>query len=212
MDELILVERFQRLLARWWLLVIAALAGALIGYLFNMLRPPVYEATARFYVSIDSSKTAHLLDQPLMYQYDEDMALAATEHILRDALVREIVSEAALKEGIQVAPADLLVDGHIERKHAFWELSYRNPDPGVAQKVVNLWAETGYKSMLAWKENGMLVDYIVFNEFTPADLPEEPVLFDRNSLMLAGAVLGLIAGVVLANAGIGFGPASRAKM
>ena len=85
----------------------------------------------------------------------------------------------------------------IERKHDIWELRYRNQDPATAQAIVNAWAQSGYQAMLSWQASGKAPDYVIFQAPTLALLPQQPVLYGRNNLVLAGALIGFISGVVI---------------
>ncbi|RPI27979.1 MAG: hypothetical protein EHM70_17220 [Chloroflexota bacterium] len=196
MSEFILLEQFNRIIKAWWLIVVAAILGGAAGYVFHRSHPPVYEATATFFVSIDASQTQELPKD--LYQYDEDIALAVTQAVILSPSVLENVTLAAHEQGIQVDPNGLFNNSAVERKHAFWELRYRDPDPSRAQTIANLWAEIAYQQMVAWKESGQIVNYVIFNPPIPAVTPEQPVLYGRNQLMLAGCLSGLVAGILLA--------------
>lgn len=195
MNEFSPVEQFYRLVRTWWLIVAAALLGGSAGYLFHRLNPPVYDAIATFYVTIDSTK---MPDLPILqYQYDEDLALSMAQAALIDTNVQTSVLDQAMKKNIHLELADLQQNSRIERRHAFWLLHYWNPNPAVAQTVVNLWAKQGYQLMKFWQENKTLLGYIVFAPPSLAALPPNPMLYHQNQVMLAGAVIGLIAGIIL---------------
>ncbi len=195
MEEFIPIEHFNRLLRNWAWIVVAALVGGLAGYLFHRANPPLYEAVASFYVTIDATQLPEL--NAVQRQYDEDIALAMTEAAMRDTGVQERVIQQAAAQQIPLDTGDLVENSRIERRHAFWQLRYRDPDPALAQAVVNLWAEESYKLMRAWEEGDYLPNYV---RFTPPELavkPGQPKLFRLNQVVLAGALLGLIAGIAL---------------
>ena len=85
----------------------------------------------------------------------------------------------------------------IERKHDIWELRYRSQDPATAQAIVNAWAQTGYQAMLSWQASGKAPDYVIFQPPTQATLPQQPVLYGLNNLVLAGALIGFICGIII---------------
>ena len=87
----------------------------------------------------------------------------------------------------------------IERKQDVWELRYRNTDPQVAQEVVGGWAEIGYQTMLSWQETGKIPDYVIFQPPATGLLPQAPVVYDRNKVILAGALIGFIVGIIVTN-------------
>jgi hypothetical protein len=51
--------------------------------------------------------------------------------------------------------------------------------------------------MLSWQASGKAPDYVVFQPPTQALLPQQPVLYGRNNLVLAGALIGFIAGIII---------------
>jgi hypothetical protein len=193
MSEFSPIEYFSRLMKTWWLIVVAAFLGGFLGYLFHRARPPIYEATASYYVTIDSTKMPEL--PSLQYQYDEDLALAMTQAALMDQGVQSRVIEKAGAQNISIDLVNLQENSGIERKHAFWYLHYRHSDPALAQIVVNLWAEEGYKLMRAWQESKTLLDYVIFAPPRLATLPRRPSLYHQNQVVLAGALIGLLAGI-----------------
>jgi uncharacterized protein involved in exopolysaccharide biosynthesis len=192
MDEFIAIEALHRFYRSWWLLAISAVIGGLGGYVFHLSNPPIYEAVATFFVSIDFSKLGEL---PLT-QYDEDIALAATEWILFSPEVTNQVIDEAQNKNIILDLDALNQGGSIERRHAFWELRFRNPNPSLAQEVVNLWAETGYQAMVLWQEEGRIVDFVTFQPPTLAGLPNNPSILGRFQVVLAGSLIGLIVGLL----------------
>jgi hypothetical protein len=199
MDEFIPIEHFNRLLKTWWIIVAAALLGGLVGYVFHRLKPPVYEATAIFYVTIDSTKLAEL--NAVQRQYDEDIAVSMTEAAMRDAGVQERALIQAAEQNISLDLADLQENSRIERRHAFWQLRFQHPDPAVARTVVNLWAGQSYELIKAWEAGSYLPNYVAFTPPSLAAIPRQPVIYHRNQVVLAGALLGLIAGIVLVEMG-----------
>ncbi len=190
---------FSRTLDLWWLVFIAMLIGGALGFAFFYFHPPLYEATATYDVSIDLAAFPLQGFREDLIIYNEDMAVNITQEILiSDEVIRNVLSQLN-SEGIPVSIQDLFQNYTIERKHDVWELRYRSQVPANAQAVVNTWAEIGYQAMLSWKASGKTAPYVVFQSPTQALLPTEPVIYGRNSLMLAGALIGLIVGILCAN-------------
>jgi hypothetical protein len=190
---------FKRVMSLWWLVALATILGGAFGYLFYLLRPPVYEATATYIVTIDLNRFPIQGMREDLIQYNEDIALNTTQDVLFSSQVRDSVITQAKNQVLSLTPYHLLTDSTIERKQDVWELRYRNQDPEAAQTVVNLWANIGYKEMLSWQESGKAPNYVIFQPPSPALTPQEPVLYDRNKVMLAGALIGLIVGINLSN-------------
>jgi hypothetical protein len=194
MNEYILIERFYRLARLWWLIVLAALLGSLVGYLLHTSRPPIYEATAIFEANIDFSR----LEGVALTQYDEDLALSTMSQALYyspelyDRLIPHPTFQASGMDYYTWIPSVT-----IERQHAFWKLRFRHPDPQIAQSLVNLWAELGDGLIREWQAAGKFPDYVVVSTPRLADLPLEPAIYGRNQMMFASTLLGMLVGIAL---------------
>jgi len=101
--------------------------------------------------------------------------------------------------GISLTPNDLINNSTIERKQELWELRYRSQDPQQAKVIVDTWAKLGYEAMLSWQESGKAPDYVKFNPPTLADIPLHPIVYDRNKVIFAGALIGFIVGIITAS-------------
>ncbi len=189
----------SRVMNIWWLVLLSTFLGGLFGFIFFHLHPPVYEATATYFVTLDLDRFPIQGVREDLIQYNEDMALNTTEGAL---VSNEVLNQVILqvKEiGQTLTVKDLLDDSTIERKHDIWELRYRNHDPAIAQSIVNTWAQVGYQAMLSWQAAGLAPDYVVFQPPTLALVPQQPVLYRQNNLMLAGALIGFIIGIFLSS-------------
>jgi uncharacterized protein involved in exopolysaccharide biosynthesis len=190
----------------WWIVLLATFFGGALGFIFFHLHPPVYEATATYFVTLDLSRFPTLGVREDLIQYNEDMALNTTEGALLSAEVLNSVILQVKSMGQSLTIKDLLDNSTIERKHDIWELRYRSPDPAVAQSIVNTWAQAGYQAMLSWQTSGKAPDYVMFQSPTQAFIPQKPVLYGRSNLMLAGALIGFIAGIIISSV---LSPASK---
>ena len=190
-------EYFNKVIGLWWLVALATFLGGVFGYIFFHLHPPEYEATATYIVTIDLNRFPFQGVREDMLQYNEDMALNITKGILLSQEVREKVINQLKTRGISLTADDLLQNYTIERKQDTWELRYRSRDPLIAQEVVNIWADFGYQAMSSWQESGKAANYVVFQPPALADIPQEPVLYDRNKVILAGAIIGFIIGILV---------------
>jgi uncharacterized protein involved in exopolysaccharide biosynthesis len=190
-------EYFSRIMAYWWVVLLATILGGTLGFVFFHLHPPIYEATATYFVTLDLNRFPTFGSREDLIQYNEDMALNTTEGALFSTEVINNVIIQLKDMGISLTAKDLLQNSTIERKQDIWELRYRNQDPSVAQAIVNTWAQKGYQAMLSWQTSGKAPDYVVFQSPTQAFLPNQPILYGRNNLILAGALLGFIAGIII---------------
>jgi len=198
-NEFVPYKYFNQMMDLWWLVLLATLLGGTLGYVFYHFHPPLYEATATYFVTIDLT---HFPIQGLredLIQYNEDMALGTTEGALLSPDVINNVIIQAKTFGVSLTTKELLQNSTIERKHDIWELRYRSEVPLDAQTIVNTWAQIGYQAMLSWQSSGTVPAYVIFQPPTPALTPEQPVVYGRNNLMLAGAIIGFIAGIIISN-------------
>jgi hypothetical protein len=157
----------------------------------------VYEATATYFVTIDLTRFPLQGVKEDLIQYNEDMALGTTEGALLSPEVINNVIIQAKTFGKSLTATDLLQNSTIERKHDIWELRYRSEEPLEAQTIVNSWAQIGYQAMLSWQASGKTPDYVIFQPPSQALTPQQPVLYGRNNLVLAGALIGFITGIII---------------
>jgi len=187
---------FTRVTNLWWVVALATFLGGLFGYIFFQLNPPIYEATATYVVTIDL-ESFPIQDVPQdMLQYNEDMALNTTKAILLSPEVRQQVVSSVNELGISLTPEELIRNYTIERKHDIWELRYRSKSPQDAQTIAKAWADIGYQAMLTSQSSGKVPAYVVFEAPSSASMPQLPVVYDRNRLIIAGAVIGFILGIL----------------
>lgn len=192
-------EYFNKVIGLWWLVALATFMGGAIGYIFYHLQSPEYEAAATYIVTIDLSRFPFVGVREDLIQYNEDMAVNTTQNVLLSQEVRDQVITQLNTLGISLTHNDLIENSTIERKQDVWELRFRSEDPVQAQKIVDIWAMTGYQAMLSWQESGKAPDYVTFNPPTLSLVPQEPIVYDRNKVILAGALIGFITGVIASN-------------
>lgn len=197
MNEISPLDEFSRLFRYWWLIAICMLLGGLAAYGFHLTNPPLFEAKATIVATIDLGTFPFKGVRVDLIQYNEDMALGNIEGVLRSASVTQSLFDAAQAEGISLDAATLDRDSTIERKLDIWEVRFRNPDPVIAQSVANLWMDIGYADMLIWQADGRIPPYVILESPTPAYLPDTPIAYQLNNLLLAGCMTGLILGLMV---------------
>jgi hypothetical protein len=188
-------EYFSRVISYWWVVLLGTLIGGAFGIIFFMLHPPVYEATATYFVTLDMNRFPTLGVRQDLIQYNEDMALNTTEGALLASEVLNQVVSRAQDQGINITLPELLDNYTIERRQDLWELRYRSQSPSQAQDIVTIWSQLGYEEMLSWQETGKAPDYVIFQKPSQVLLPQQPVVYGRNNLVLAGALIGFVVGV-----------------
>lgn len=197
MKEYSPLDEFFHLFRSWWLIAICMLLGGLAAYLFHKSNPPLYEATTTMMATIDlQTFPFHNVREDLI-QYNEDMALGTVEGALRSPEVTQALFTAVQEQGIHLDAITLAQQSTIERKHAIWEVRYRDPDPSTAQTVVNLWMEIGTQAMQRWQADGRMPVFVILEDPTSAYLPTEPIAYQLSNLLLAGSAAGFILGVMI---------------
>jgi hypothetical protein len=103
----------------------------------------------------------------------------------------------ANQNGLHTDKAGLLAQSLVERKHAFWELHFRNPDPALAQKVANYWTQLSYADLQSRQQAGNIKPALFYQIVQPAGLPTSQVNDRMNVFVLSGAALGFILGYLM---------------
>lgn len=197
MQEFDPIEHFYTYLRLWWLILAAALLGGLVGFIYSQTHAPVYEAVATYMVEIDLEKVP--LEELDFYYID--LALATTQGALTsNEVLSEIYAEAA-RLGQDTSQWDLLANTSIERRHAFWELRFRHPNPEFAQTLVNHWAAIGYQAMLQRQADQLAPAYVVYSPPSLALKPLKPLYYATNKLVFAGSLVGWVAGLLFVEVG-----------
>jgi uncharacterized protein involved in exopolysaccharide biosynthesis len=198
-DEFSAYDYFNKVLDLWWFVALATFLGGVFGLIFIQFQPSEYEATATYIVTIDLNRFPFQGVREDLIQYNEDMAVNTTQNALLSREVRYQVLVEMKEMGISITPNDLINNSTIERKQDVWELRYRSEDPQQAQQIVDTWAKLGYEAMKSWQESGKAPDYVMFNPPSLADLPQQPVRYEKNKVIFAGALIGFIVGTITAS-------------
>jgi polysaccharide biosynthesis transport protein len=193
MHEFVPLDHFYLFIRYWWVVVIATFIGGVAGFFFSRMHTPLYESTATFYINVDLSK----VKEPPLALHDEDLALAMIQGALFHPQVVEDLVRELKNSDPQLDTVKLLANQTLERKNALWELRYRDPDPLMAQKIVNLWAEKGYQEYLVQKSVGTIPSYVISTEPLLSGVPEKPIVYPPNQLILAGSALGFLVGLLV---------------
>lgn len=189
-------DYLNRLLRSWWIIVVSMLVFGAAGYVFFILRSPIYEATSHYEVWLDFN---YLKVDREFTQYDEDLSINAAGNVYFSKQIVAQVIDESLKQGWIQSANELYQNSRLERKHSSWELRYQNTDPQKAVSMINYWVTVGYADMLEQQESGEIPAYVRFSEPVLAVQPAAPVRYGRNNLILAGALCGLVAGIFLSS-------------
>jgi len=196
-----LLKTLNNLLRKWWLILSLAVLAGLVGLGISYLLPPMYQAEAVFHASIDFTEInfENLVDSDdktyEFTQYDEDLAVQVVQRMLFEKMDAAYNFALTLDSGLD--RTRFKRDSQIQRYHAQWYLRYRHEDPAVAQSIVNYWAEEGEKALQDAQDSGEAEAFVIVDLVSKACLPETPQYRHRNTLVLAGTVIGLLIGIIL---------------
>lgn len=197
--EFVPLEAFKRVMKRWWLPAVLCILGGLAGFLFNRLHPPQYESQAVYHVNLDFTQADQYIkpNDLSLSQYDEDIALEAVHAALIAA--EPLVVSRLQQQGISIDLETLKKESIIERDHAYWQVGFKAADPQTAQKVMAAWTVEGTQMMDALRKDGTIKSYVIYKLVSEASLPTQPLYNRTNQVVLAGGLIGLIAGILLAS-------------
>jgi hypothetical protein len=200
-DAFSLIDTINHLLQNWWKIVLYMIIFSLFGLAFSLIRPPKYEAEAIFSSTIDYSQLNfdNLVDdrnQPYeLTQYDLDLALSAVQRILTQVRNKAIAHAQTLDPTLD--GATFQQNMLLERLHDRWYLRYRHEDPLIAQSIVNHWAGLGAAQLAEEQASGKVESFVLASLIAEANLPTQPIYQNRNTLILAGTLIGFGVGVIL---------------
>jgi hypothetical protein len=183
------------MLRSWWMVVICMVLGGLVGFAFNYIQQPSYQAKATVFTVIDYQK----INDVRLSEYDEDMSINSVQSVMLSTdVIGSLILEMA-ESGYSLDYTTFMDRMSIYRKFTDYELLYRDSDPHAAQLVVNTWADIGTHKYKGLQQSGNLPVYIDVIPGSYASLPTEPVQQHMNTHVLAGAILGLLVGVIISS-------------
>lgn len=205
-----IMDTMTNLFRHWWLIALIAIVGGLLGLAVSALKPPKYEAEAIFSATIDfrDINFENLVDEtesPLTFsQYDIDMALSEVQIVLVQVRDEAFTYAQTLDPSLDAETFEN--NTLIERELGLWYLRYRHEDAQTAQSIVNHWAELGINAMRAGQEAETIEPYVLVDLTSEASLPQSPVYQNRNTLVLAGIVIGFALGILVVDTQYRFAP------
>ncbi len=192
-------DTINHLFQNWWKITLLGIIFGLLGLGFSFVVPPKYQAEAIFSATIDYSQInfENLTDnngKPLeLTQYDYDLALSVIQRVLMRTRKEAIQFAQTLDPTLD--SATFVHNSLIERQHDRWYLRYRHQDPSIAQSIVNHWAMLGEAKLRKDQEANKVEPFVLADWIAPAYLPNRPIYKNRNSLVLAGVLIGLCIGI-----------------
>lgn len=208
-DTLDPISSLKNIFRSWWKIVLIAYLFSLIGLVASYLLPAKYQAQAVFTASIDFTEVTfeNLVDKkgdPVEFtQYDEDLALQVVERVLMGDTDEAFAYAQTLDPSLTLDEFER--DSQISRYQAKWYLRYRHASPEVAQQIVNYWANLGLEDLKAAQADGQAETFVLVELTREAALPAKPMYQQRGTLVLAGALAGIVIGVLVVDGKLRFG-------
>lgn len=135
----------DRILDRWYVLLLAGLAGALAGLIFSIVRPPLYEADAVIAINIDYGRTQRL---ELII---EDRALDRVwQYLTSDAVLGTASERLSAQIGsspVWGSPHSMREYVRLEARLSDWHFIAQNEDPATAAMIANAWAQAAIEGL-----------------------------------------------------------------
>jgi len=208
-DMLDPVSSLKNIFRNWWKIALIAYLFSLVGLVASYLLPAKYEAEAVISASIDFTEInfenlVNEKNKPAEFsQYDEDLALEVVE----STLIKD--KDAAFAYAQKLDPSltldEFTRDSQITRYMAKWTLRYRHANPEVAQQIVNYWVNLGMEDLIVAQAEGEAESFVIVDLIREATLPTKPIYQMRGTLVLAGALAGMVIGVLVVDGKLRFG-------
>jgi capsular exopolysaccharide synthesis family protein len=192
-----LLEVLPAVRRRLWLILLVAFlfAGAAVG--FDLLRTPVYEASARLLVGAEPQEPALEDQQDSLSNSSVQGLQQVTRTMAQAAGSRPVAQEVIELHRLQTTPEGLLAKTSIEQVEdtQFIQLIYRDTDPARARDVVNT---LGVVASGRISEASASASNIRATVWEYAEAPRTPVSPKPVRDGLLAAALGLLLGLGLA--------------
>lgn len=187
-DYLRIVRRY------WWVAVVVTLMGGGIGYALAATSVPMYESTARLFVSTQGGTSVGEAYQNNLFSQERVVSYAGL------ATSEQVAARAAnqLKTGISTEELRSRISAHPVDKTVLLDIAVRDKDPATAQMYANAVSDQLVEviSELETSRRGgsPAAGAVVVDDATYPQLPVGPTVLAQILLGVAG---GLAAGLVL---------------
>jgi hypothetical protein len=109
--------------------------GGILGLMISQVRPPIFESSAIFSVTIDYTQTGALSD------IQEDQAMRGVGSVIfSDRVIDNTLSQINNENDTALSRTEFLENSYLDREEFRWTLRYRDPDPKFAEIAVNAWS------------------------------------------------------------------------
>lgn len=131
----------KRSIRDWWVLVLAAIIGAGVGWAIFQYRTPVYQAAGVLSIGIDFTRTGSLTD------IEEDQVLGIVGDVLTSPGVISSVLQKTEAAQIQLSQETFKQIASADRRQNQWVLTIRYTNAHIAALIAELWTREGYAQL-----------------------------------------------------------------
>lgn len=138
--EFYLREAYSPLLRYWWLVLLCAVVGAILGLTWSHFNPPLFESSTVIEAGVDYGRTEAMDAVVQQHALDRVRSLLLSDETLEGALER--VRTAAGNTDPAVDLRDFRRNIRLTERGSSWGLKVINADPVVASEIANAWAKS----------------------------------------------------------------------
>ena len=155
-NEISPFEALEKALRFWWLIAVLGIAGGLLGWLFNLLQPPIYEAGVMYTIGLNE-KELLLPGQTALSYVDQENYLSPIEALfyaqdVRDEIIRK-TKDINLAFDVKYFYQQ---EFRIERIAQRWRLIVQNHDPQAAASLADIWADSVFALLTRISDHAIL--------------------------------------------------------
>jgi capsular polysaccharide biosynthesis protein len=176
---------------RLWLISLVAVVAVVAAVGFTLTQTPMYEANIKVLIGQAQSESSDNLmaDVGGLQQITMTMTEAVSTRPVAEATIRKL--------GLSMTPGDLLARLEVEQVAStqFIEVSYKDPDPQRAQRIVNAVGDVFSDQVSEVSPSASSITATVWER---AVVPSSPVSPDLLLNVLLALVVGVMLGVGLA--------------
>ena len=175
-DDIKLNDHFTQIQRGWWLILVFAIIGGLIGLAISYTFPPIYETHSELHVVMDLSSidTENWTDLDFDYVNNRSASI-----VYSNKIIHEII-DSYQEMGILVEGDAFFLD----RRLSTWGLVVRYPDPQIAAELSNAWQDLAYTILIDATKHALKAREIEqqLNILTTCSNQETPDQFCANIL------------------------------
>lgn len=186
-DEIDLLELFFALLHRIWVIIVAAIVGAVIAFLYTALAvTPMYSSTSMVYILGDSMDVSSIINMQIGASLTTDYEIVVTSRPVVEKVINDLeldMTYEELKKSITVTNTD---NSHI------LQLKVMNPDPDMAKTIVDDLTQVVIQQTASIMESA---EPNIIQQGERAEVPDTPNM--KKNIVMGGAVGFVLAVIVL---------------